>query len=669
MSPFFDTRPAVSFELSPIKAMEMAAAKIPSAVSLAQGIPSFNAPAVIREFAHEKICQGLCDKYSLTGGLPELREEIASALQRDGLDYDPETEIIVTAGSIEGLNAALLQCTKPGDEVLIPSPSYPSYAAAVQIARCMPRFFPLDEDDNFDFQVEHIKRALSRRSKALLYCSPNNPTGTLFSEAKSRQLMELAERYDLSVIIDEVYKDFYYTSDRHFTPASIPQARSRVVRVCSFSKAFAMTGWRVGFMHGAAERMAQILKYHDALVTCAPVASQYAAIAALRFGEPYLREFCMQFKTRRDFTIEMLDQMSDVLDYQTPKATYFVFPRIKDSVPLARNSARLAYDILEKAKLALVAGSAFGPTGEAHLRINFGRSREDVETGMQRLAGYFAALRKTARKSKGKDSPATSTGSCEKKDSLPCPAAAFPDSRPKPFFRTVLQGVLSLCARVHLLRCRPVIIGICGSLGKTVVKRMVLEMLRSHLPARAGILSYNTEIGLPLSILGLQLPAGRTGKFKFLASLAGVALWKPDPVRVLILEYGIANQRDAKILRSIAKPDWLIITDIASSDPGFDCRAALDGIRTLAAGLSAENILWSGEDAWCKEVRPDLLGELALQLSTMDGGTLKTPQADYALRREFIGRSAKLAALAAVLLAERLGVPGQLINTFLADGN
>lgn len=612
--------PEPGFQLSPIKAMELAASKIPGAISLAQGIPSFNTPLEMREFVIERIRQGACDKYSLTTGLAELREEIASNLAQDGLQYDPDSEIIVTAGSIEGITAALLSVTKPGDEVLLPSPSYASYSGSVYLSRCTPRFFALDEDNNFDFHIENIRQALTRKTRAILYCSPNNPTGTLFSEQQTRELLALAEKHDLAIIIDEVYKDFYYTDDIHFSPVSLSQARARVIRVCSFSKSYAMTGWRVGFLHADKSLVQPIVKFHDAMVTCAPVASQYGAIAALRFGQKYVAEFREEFRRRRNYVLHTLDGLSHVLDYQTPKAAYFVFPRIKDSAPLARDSHKLAYDILHKVGVAVVPGVAFGPSGESHLRITFGRNRADVEQAMERLASYFSKTQKSQAE-------------------LPQPAAML---REPGLRRAMAASFLALCSRLYLWRTAPMLIGIAGSLGKTAIKRALVDALRRRYSVRANVLSYNTEIGLPLSVLGLQPPASRWQHMTFPFRVLVRALSGKGSIDIMVLEYGIRSTSDAESLLRVAVPRWLIVSDIATSDPGFSSRDVHAGVKLLASRVDPTRILWAGEDEWTRTVRPDLNPELELRED-------KANQNSTA-----ISRSAKLGLAAAEILIARL---------------
>ncbi len=639
-------QPSATFELSPIKAMELAASKIPGVVSLAQGIPSFRTPEAIKQFVHEKIDLGLCDKYSLTVGLAELREEIALALQKEGLHYDPESEILVTAGSIEGITASILASTEPGDEVLVPSPTYASYRGALGIGGCIPRYVDLDEDHNFDFHVERFQQAISRKTKAILYCSPNNPTGTLFSEEKTRRIIDLAIQHNLTVIIDEVYKDFYYTNDKHFTPALIPEARDRIIRVCSFSKAYAMTGWRVGFVHTDAQRLKKIVKYHDAMVTCAPVVSQYAAIAALRFCDDFLLEFKAEFKRRRDYAIHMLDSMSHVLDYQIPKATYFVFPRIKDTVPLAKDSHKLAYDILERAHVALVPGSAFGPSGESHLRINFGREMSELERGMERLQGYFAGARSRAPH----DTPAT--------------AAPQPVPQPR-VTRALAAKALAFASRLYLLRNRLLIIGIAGTRGKTVYKRTIAELLKRHMSTRASFLSYNTDIGLPLALLGINNPRTFLQKLGFPFMLAQRALLQGSAEKILVLEYGVASPGDARRLLAISRPDWLVISDLSSPDPSINADVIRSEIADLIRATPPNHVLWPGDQI--KNLADGLTLSSDLSISPQDfvAHSVRTARGEYPVSQDAVGRSAQLALVAAVKLAEKLKVPEEVIRAAL----
>lgn len=518
-------------ELSPIKAIELAAARTEGAVSLAQGIPSFNTPEIIRNYVIEQIKVGACDKYSLTSGLPELREEISSNLKSFDLKYDPDSEIIVTAGSIEGITASILASTKPGDEVIIPSPSYASYAGAIRLARCEPRFVSLDEDKNFDFDVEKIASAINQKTSAILICNPNNPTGTVYSKKSLIRLLELSHKHNLTLITDEVYDQFYYINHPHLSPAQLPGGREQVIRVCSFSKSYAMTGWRVGFVHGAKEKVSSILKYHDAMVTCAPVVSQYAAIAALRYGAEHVQSFRDEFKRRRDFVLSKLDSLSSFLDYQTPKAAYFVFPRIKDSVPDARDSVKFAYDLLARGKLAVVPGKAFGPSGEGHIRISYGREWKDLEEGMERLKNFL----ETRSSHVTKNVPHT-------------------NGKPLTWKNYLLRGLAHFFIARHSFK----IIGIAGTRGKTTAKRHILSKLSPTREIRSSILSHNTSYGLPLSIIGIS-PLNFKSKLQFYVSLFKRSLLGFDNSKYLILEYGAETLPEANWLLSIVKPNYLVV--------------------------------------------------------------------------------------------------------------
>jgi aminotransferase len=568
-------------ELSPIKAVELAASRIPDVVSLAQGIPSFDTPEPIKRFVAERIAEGLCARYSVTPGLPRLREAIAEALARDGMSYDPDGEILVTVGSIEAIAASLLALVEPGDEVLVVSPTYASYLPAIRIAGAVPRFVALQEDANFDLDPDAIAAAAGRRTRALILCNPNNPTGTVFSAEQTRRMLAVAEREDLVVIADEVYKDFVYGGATIHSAATEAAARHRVLRVCSFSKAYAMTGWRVGFLHGPAALVGEILKVHDALVTCAPVASQYAALAALELGEAAVAAFRAEFRRRRDRVIERLDRLAHVFDYQKPNASYFAFPRVKDTVPLARDSRRLAADILARARVALVPGVAFGPTGEAHLRLCYARSADDIERAFDRLEDYFAGR------------PPRTTG----------PPAAAPLGAAAPSAgRRLGVRLLRHAARVYLGRRRPRIVAVTGTGGKTTIKRMLVELLAPHLRVRANPLSYNTAVGVPLAVLGCDLDTRRAlAAARGLAHALAVAYLDRTPLDVMVLELGVRSAGDMEAHLEVLRPDVAIVTPLvpASSEDSESLavvRRETERLCAGSAGRAAPALLLCADD-------------------------------------------------------------------------
>jgi aminotransferase len=373
-------------QLSVIKQMEILASRHLNVISLAQGIPSFDTPSPIKRRAEIALAEKLVAKYSLSPGLPELREMIELSLAKDNIFYDWETEIIVTAGSIEAITASLLALTDPGDEVIIPDPTYTSYREAVRLAGCTPIFVPLDEEKGWNINIEKFRAAITSRTKVIFYCNPNNPTGTVYSETDLIALGELALEHNFYIIADEAYKDFIYDGQKYFSLAQLSKYRKNLIRVFSFSKPYAMTGWRVGYVHTDVLIAQEILKVHDSLVTCAPVISQYAAMGALEMGEEWVNHFRDHYQKRRELLCSFLDRLSSKCSYTVPTSAYFVFPKFIG----CQDSLLLAKDILEKVQLATVPGVAFGPSGEGHLRLSFGRSEEDIVEGMKRLDAYFS---------------------------------------------------------------------------------------------------------------------------------------------------------------------------------------------------------------------------------------------------------------------------------------
>lgn len=661
----------VDIGLSPIKEMELRAAQIADVVSLAQGIPSFDTPEPIGRYVQEKIASGACSRYSLTSGLPKLREAIAEALDDDGMPYDPDTEIIVTCGSIEAITATLLAAVEPGCEVLLPSPSYPSYVEAIRIAGGVPRFVPLVEEQNFALDLTALDRAVTRKTVAVLFANPNNPTGTVYSRTQIEGLVEIAERHDLLLVADEVYKDFLYNDAELFSPARIAEARGRVVRVFSFSKAYGMTGWRVGFLHSDRKNVAEILKVHDALVTCAPVASQYAAVAALELGDEPVERFRREFLERRNLTLGHLDGLSHIFDYQKPNASYFVFPRVKDPVPLARDSRRLARDILERAAVALVPGAAFGPTGEAHLRISYSRRREEIDEAFARLADYFHGGSRTPRITATDPGRLPLSSSPERVIHAPPwrRSAAYPRAR-----RAAI-AYLDWLARRYLARVKPRCVAIAGLRGKTVMKRWLREMLEPRLRVRANPRSYNTELGLPLAILDTSIDSSTLwGSLSAIARASVRGLAASAPLDALILEMGLRREGDARALVAAALPDILVLTPLAPSfshDLSF-LDAMEREIAWLARSVSSRGgrIIACGDDPRLAAATNGLpaVRTFARAQAQRDDQGLRLEIGGQAFRvgLDVVGDSSIYALLAGVEVAGALGIDGDDIRRFLA---
>ncbi|HSP97209.1 MAG TPA: aminotransferase class I/II-fold pyridoxal phosphate-dependent enzyme [Candidatus Dormibacteraeota bacterium] len=643
--------------LSPIKDVELQASRIPGVVSLAQGIPSFDTPEPIKRFAAERMAEGACARYSVSPGLPALREAIAESLAGDGMPYDPDREILVTVGSIEAIAATLLAHVDEGDEVLVVSPTYASYLPAIRLAGGVPRWVPLNEDAHFDLDPDAIADAVSRRTRAILLCNPNNPTGTVFSRAQTLRMLRVAAEHDLLVITDEVYKDFVYSEAGIFSAAMEPSARERVIRVCSFSKAYGMTGWRVGFLHGPAERVADVLTVHDALVTCAPVISQYAALAALEQGDPFVAEFAAEFRRRRDHVVERLDALSHVFDYQKPNASYFAFPRVKDTVPFARDSRRLAAELLQHARVALVPGVAFGPTGEAHLRLCFARPAADVDLAFDRLTEYF--------------------GGRPARDSIAVPATVPPRA---PTLRLLLRrravALLRRLARTRLERTRPKVVAITGTHGKTVLKRALTELLARRLRVHANPLSYNTAIGLPLAVLDTEMDTRRP---LTVAAAFARALWSAygpvAPLDVMVLELGVRRAGDMRSHLEIVRPDVVVVTPVAAS-----YRDDLDALETLReeiallcrdAARHGATVLLCGDDPVLAALAAELPGATTFSAAELQSGesglTLLADGRSLPVRRDVVGASSQRALAAAVHVARALGMDETEIAAYLAS--
>lgn len=379
--------------------MELRAARFPDVISLAQGVPNFDTPTCIKRRVERALKDGVVAKYSLSPGLPELRELIELKLAEEGMFYDFEREIIITAGSIEAITASILAITNPGDEIIIPEPTYTSYREVILLSGCKPVFVPLNEEKGWALELEKYEAAITPKTKAIFYCNPNNPTGTIYTKDQLLGLAELAKKHNLYLISDEVYKDFVFggKKEKLFSLAQIPELRKKVIRIFSFSKTYAMTGWRIAYLHTDEEVAAEILKIHDCLVTCAPVVSQYAAMGALEMADKDVEIFRKKYIKRRDLICRRLDRLSHVFSYVRPNSSYYVFPKIitgkKFEVETKKYpespSWRFALWLLEKAQVATVPGMAFGESGENHIRMSFGKSEKDINRAFDRMDKLF----------------------------------------------------------------------------------------------------------------------------------------------------------------------------------------------------------------------------------------------------------------------------------------
>jgi len=349
--------------------------------------PTTGTPKHINDAVVEAINKGLTGGYSQSEGLPELREEIVKKLKRDNNIDANISQVIVTVGAIEGLAASVLSTIDPGDEVILPTPTYSTHITQVRLASGIPVLIPLNEDNNFALDIEAIKKAITPKTKAIMFCTPSNPTGTVFPEKTLRELGKIALEHNLTVITDEAYEYFTFDGSKHFSIASIPELRKNVITNYTFTKTYAMTGWRIGYIHADEEVLTQIKKAHIPLAICAPVASQYAAIAALKGSQDCIEEFGLHYLKARNLMCERLDILDSVFEFNKPEGSYLMFPKIlgnqgNDSITFSKN-------LLKEARVSTTPGIAFGPTGENHIRLSFCVPEEMINKAFDRMEKYF----------------------------------------------------------------------------------------------------------------------------------------------------------------------------------------------------------------------------------------------------------------------------------------
>jgi len=349
--------------------------------------PTTGTPKHINNAVISAIEKGLTGGYSQSEGLPELREEIAKKLKRDNNIDANINQIIVTIGAIEGLAASVMATIDPGDEVILPTPTYSTHITQVRLASGKAVLVPLIEENNFALDIEAIKKAITPKTKAIMYCSPSNPSGTVFPEEDLRKLANIALENNLTIITDEAYEYFVFDNKKHFSIASIPELKKNVITNYTFTKTYAMTGWRIGYLYADEEILAQVKKAHIPFAICAPVASQYAAIAALKGSQDCVKEFGLHYLKARNLMCERLDKLNSFFHYVKPDGSYLMFPKILTEK--GKDSFAFSKDLLEKAKVSTTPGIAFGPTGEGHIRLSFCVPEEMINKAFDRMEMYF----------------------------------------------------------------------------------------------------------------------------------------------------------------------------------------------------------------------------------------------------------------------------------------
>lgn len=360
---------------------------MPDAISLGVGEPDFDTPWRIREEGIYSLEQGRTF-YTSNAGLKELKEEIGKYLQRKiHVTYDPDQEIIVTVGGSEGIDLAFRAMLNAGDEVLIPQPSYVSYLPCAVLADGVPVVIDLCQKDDFKLTKEALEAAITPKSKILVLPFPNNPTGAIMTKEDLEPIAEVVREHDLYVLSDEIYSELTYKAE-HVSIASLPGMKERTLVINGFSKGFAMTGWRLGYICAPKLIAEQMLKIHQYAIMCAPTNSQYAAIEGLRNCGDEVERMRAAYNQRRRFLLHEFKRMR--LDCFEPFGAFYIFPNIQE---FGMTSEEFATRFLEEEKVAVVPGSAFGKCGEGFLRVSYAYSLEDLKEAIGRLGRFIDRLR------------------------------------------------------------------------------------------------------------------------------------------------------------------------------------------------------------------------------------------------------------------------------------
>lgn len=382
--------------ISPIKEMSILADQFQERtdadiISFGQGIPYFDTPQHIKEAIKNSLLDLDTARYTLEPGIAELRELIAKDLEkRKGiLNIQPKKEIMVSVGCQEAVACALATVIDEGDEVLLFSPGFASHIEQTIQFGGIPKFVALEEKNGWKINFEILEKTVTKKVKAVLFSNPSNPTGSVFNQEEINRLADFAIKNDLIIISDETYDFLVYDNVKHFSPASLAKARDRVILCSSFSKRYAMTGYRIGFAFADEGIISHMLKVHDALTICAPAISQKAAIAGLSGSQDSVSEFIEKLSQNRELICQKLDELKEFFDYQKPMGAYYIMARYKFS---ELNSFELALKILREAHVITIPGAAFGPTGEKHLRFSFAGSPQEIEEGFKRLSSWLKKL-------------------------------------------------------------------------------------------------------------------------------------------------------------------------------------------------------------------------------------------------------------------------------------
>ena len=358
------------------------------AISLGVGEPDFDTPWHIRDEGIYALSKGKTF-YTSNAGLKELREEICNYLKRkQNIQYNPLKEVIVTVGGSEAIDIGLRAIINAGDEVIIPQPAYVSYEPCTILAGAKPVIINLKAENEFRLTAEELENAITDKTKVLILPFPNNPTGAIMEREDLEKIAEVIRKHDIYVMSDEIYSELTYKGE-HVSIASIEGMQERTILINGFSKAYAMTGWRLGYACGPEAIIKQMTKIHQFAIMCAPTTSQYAAVEALKNGEDDVKIMRQAYNQRRRFLLNAFKEMN--LECFEPFGAFYVFPCIKE---FGMTSEEFATRFLEEEKVAAVPGNAFGESGEGYLRISYAYSLDNLKIAMERFKRFVDKLRK-----------------------------------------------------------------------------------------------------------------------------------------------------------------------------------------------------------------------------------------------------------------------------------
>lgn len=365
--------------------------EMPDAISLGVGEPDFDTPWHIRDEGIYSLEKGRTF-YTSNSGLMELRQEICHYIERrqNGLTYDPDKEVIITVGGSEAIDIGLRAMINPGEEVLIPQPSYVSYEPCAVLADAVPVIIELKHENEFRLTAAELEAAITPKSKVLIMPFPNNPTGAIMERKDLEEIARVVIAHDLFVISDEIYSELTYLGD-HVSIAAIEGMKERTIMINGFSKSYAMTGWRLGYACGPAEIIGQMTKIHQFAIMCAPTTSQYAAVDALKKGDEDVAMMREAYNQRRRYLLHEFKEMG--LECFEPFGAFYVFPCIRE---FGMTSDEFATRFLEREKVAVVPGTAFGDSGEGFIRISYAYSLENLKVAIGRLRSFIEYLKKDA---------------------------------------------------------------------------------------------------------------------------------------------------------------------------------------------------------------------------------------------------------------------------------